>query len=349
MSTLPKISFGMIVLNGEPFLRYNLRALYPYAHQIIVVEGAAPGSRDVATPDGHSLDATVEILQRFQQEEDPENKLIVIMRDGFWQEKHEMSKAYAERATGDYLWQVDVDEFYLPESMERVLEMLRADSEITSLSFKLIDFWGAPDITVDGWRLRRELANCHRVFKWGENYRYITHRPPTVHNAEGQDLRDLKWLNAATTSAAGIYLYHYSHLFPKQIIEKSHYYANSEWHPLNRVREWADEGYLQLRHPYKVHRRYDLPSWLEYFHGKHPPQIDALWQDTLTGKTGVAPRHRDDVDRMLRSTRYALGRQLLKWLDYVHRVYFLRRVWAWIRLRVLQPLGLMKFHEIGTS
>ena len=39
MKKLPSITFGMIVLNGEPFVRYNLRALYPFAHQIIVVEG----------------------------------------------------------------------------------------------------------------------------------------------------------------------------------------------------------------------------------------------------------------------------------------------------------------------
>ena len=45
----PKITFGMIVLNGEPFIKYNLRALYPYAHQIIVVEGACPSSASVAT------------------------------------------------------------------------------------------------------------------------------------------------------------------------------------------------------------------------------------------------------------------------------------------------------------
>ena len=34
----------MIVLNGLPFLRHDLCALYPFAHQIIVVEGAAPGA-----------------------------------------------------------------------------------------------------------------------------------------------------------------------------------------------------------------------------------------------------------------------------------------------------------------
>ncbi|MFC1960142.1 hypothetical protein ACFLYO_05490 [Chloroflexota bacterium] len=35
---LPRISFGMIVLNGLPFVSYNLRALYPFAHRIIAVE-----------------------------------------------------------------------------------------------------------------------------------------------------------------------------------------------------------------------------------------------------------------------------------------------------------------------
>jgi len=33
-----KLTFGMIVLNGEPFLRYNFTFSYPFAHQIIVFE-----------------------------------------------------------------------------------------------------------------------------------------------------------------------------------------------------------------------------------------------------------------------------------------------------------------------
>src|SRR3546814_9140868 len=63
----PRITFGMIVLNGEPFLRYNLRSLYPYAHQIIVAEGAAPGARNIATPQGHSRDGTLEVLRRSEE------------------------------------------------------------------------------------------------------------------------------------------------------------------------------------------------------------------------------------------------------------------------------------------
>src|SRR3546814_435211 len=104
----PRITFGMIVLNGEPFLRYNLRSLYPYAHQIIVAEGAAPGARNIATPQGHSRDGTLEVLRRFKQEEDPEDKVVIVTAedeghpDGFWPgEKDEQSRAYAKRATGE--------------------------------------------------------------------------------------------------------------------------------------------------------------------------------------------------------------------------------------------------------
>ena len=67
---LPKVTFGIIVLNGEPFIRYNLRSLYRFAHEIIVVEGASEHAADVATEDGHSVDGTLEVLHRFKAEED---------------------------------------------------------------------------------------------------------------------------------------------------------------------------------------------------------------------------------------------------------------------------------------
>jgi len=131
LSRLPKVTFGIIVLNGEPFTRYCLRSLYPFAHQIIVVEGATKNARALSTIDGHSNDGTLEALQRFKDEEDPENKVQVITRNDFWDEKDEMSKAYAEQATGDYLWQVDTDEFYKVEDMQAILEMLRNNPKIT--------------------------------------------------------------------------------------------------------------------------------------------------------------------------------------------------------------------------
>ena len=88
-------------------------------------------------------------------------------RDGYWREKDEMSQAYAERATGDYLWQVDVDEFYMPADIEAVLHLLRTEPGITAVSFNTITFWGAPEYQVDSWYLRRGAAEYHRLFQVG--------------------------------------------------------------------------------------------------------------------------------------------------------------------------------------
>src|SRR5450759_1649932 len=148
----PRVTFGIIVLNGEPFTRYCLRSLYPFAHQIIVVEGGHEDTRAVATPDGQSIDGTLEALQRFKAEEDPLDKVEIVTRGGFWPKTDEFgrhrthqSRAYAERATGDYLWQVDIDEFYLPSQMESVLHMLVHDPTISAVSFNLLAFWGGLD------------------------------------------------------------------------------------------------------------------------------------------------------------------------------------------------------------
>ena len=174
----PRITFGIIVLNGEPFTRYCLRSLYPFAHQIVVVEGGHEDTRVVATADGHSVDGTLETLHRFKAEEDPADKVEIVTRDGFWPKTDEMgrhrtvqSRAYAERATGDYLWQVDIDEFYRPQDMNTVIEMLRARPSVTSASFRTRTFWGRPQYVADCWELRRGARDYHRLFKWGEGYR----------------------------------------------------------------------------------------------------------------------------------------------------------------------------------
>jgi len=253
---IPKISFGIIVLNGEPFTRYCLRQVYPYAHQIIVVEGAAPSASTIATPDGHSTDGTLQVLRDFQRTEDPDHKLVIVTAEdeghasGFWPgEKDEQSRAYANRATGDYLWQVDIDEFYRTEDMERILKLLEQQQDITAVSFKQITFWGGFDYIVDGWYLRAGAEIYHRLFRWGRDYRYAGHRPPTVVDERGRDLRTKTWVSGEAMADRGIYLYHYSLLFPKQVREKCSYYGNASWSHRSGAEAWARDVYLVSRGP----------------------------------------------------------------------------------------------------
>ena len=301
----------MIVLNGEPFTPYTLRALYPYAHEIIVVEGAAPGAANIASADGHSLDGTLDSLRAFKADEDPDDKLTIVTRDGFWSEKDEMSQAYARRATGDYLWQVDVDEFYQPRDIEAICDLLRERPSITAVSFESVFFWAAPEYRVDSWYLRRGEAEFHRLFKWGEGYRYVTHRPPTVVDAGGRNLRRQHWIRAKDLKARGIHLYHYALLLPKQVREKSEYYSRAEWARRQDALAWADEAYFALRHPYHAHNVYEYPGCLYRFTGAHPPQVVQMWRDLNDPQSPYDLRPRDDIEALLDSRRYRLGRALV--------------------------------------
>jgi hypothetical protein len=315
----PRVTFGIILLNGEPFTRYCLRALYPFAHQIIVVEGACEAAVKIATPDGHSTDGTLQTLERFKAEEDPQDKLKIVRREGFWSEKDEQSQAYAERATGNYLWQVDIDEYYHPQDMQYILAMLRDDPEISAVSFEQITFWGGFDYVTDGWYLRRYAKDIHRVFKWGPGYRYTTHRPPTVHDPFGRDLRRVKWITGGELSRRGILMHHYSLLFPKQVIEKSEYYNQASWANRRGARAWAKERFLELGNPFRAHNVYDYPSWLRRFRGTHPPQVQAMRRDIEDGRIQITMRSSADLERLLDSPSYRLGCAALRLLDYPDR------------------------------
>ena len=313
-----RITFGLIVLNGMPFIKYNLRALYPYAHQIIVVEGAAPSSKNVASDTGHSLDGTLEMLLRFQEEEDPEGKVTVVIAEdngnanGFWSEKDEMSQAYAKLATGNYLWQIDCDEFYLEGDMERIIKLLKDDPEIKAVSFSMHTFWGSPDYIVNGYFLDKFIV--HRIFAWGPGYKYLSHRPVTIVDDTSKDLRSFKWLTPEDMRTKGIYMYHYELLFPKQVIEKCGYYAGVEWTTvLKEANEWVHNCYLRLGKPFRVHMMYKHISWLEHFKGKHPVQVQKMVNAVIPGGyEHIALRNMDDAERLLSTIKYQMQCMVLK-------------------------------------
>src|SRR3990172_2347034 len=197
---MTRVSFGILALNAQPFLEYNLRALYPVAHEIIVVEGAVRAAASLATPDGHSTDGTLQMLADFKRLNDPEKKLRIVSAavegyaDGFWPEKDEMSRAYTKYLSGDWLWQVDSDEFYREKDMQAVLSLLKEDSTISAISFPYLEFFGSFESAITGsWHLYQQ-ALCHRIFRWEVGYHYSSHRPPTVVNENGTDLRKTHWI-----------------------------------------------------------------------------------------------------------------------------------------------------------
>lgn len=310
----PKISFGMIVLNGEPFLRYNLRSLYPLAHQIIVVEGACRAAAAVADPDGHSIDGTPDVLRQFADREDPEHKVLIVsardegFEDGFWPEKDEMSRAYASRATGEYLWQIDSDEFYHRDQVTRLLAVVEAKRP-DAVSFPMLTFWGGIEYVANGFYLIRDNAReYHRLFAWGPGYTYQTHRPPTVTDAAGVDTRRKSWLRASDLERMGVFLYHYSLLFPRQVFNKVRYYKERVSFPID---SWEEAVYRRLERPFHVHNVYQHVSWLERFRGQHPAAVVEMMRDVSAGAVECDTRDCADVERLLSRRSYVLAARAL--------------------------------------
>jgi hypothetical protein len=319
------ITFGIIVLNGEPFTRYCIRALYPFAYEIIIAEGACEGARNIATKKGHSKDGTLEILKEIKRLEDPENKITIVTaedeghNDGFWPgEKLEQSRAYAKRAKGNYLWQVDIDEFYKDEDIRKIIGLLKDDKSISCISFNQIGFWGGFNYTVDSWYFKRHLTEIYRIFKWAEGYELKSHRPPTVIDTEKTDVRAGKWLNAKDMKKRGIFMYHYSFVFPKQVFTKADYYSNSNWLSL-KANDWATVNFMKITKPFRVFIIPDYPSWLVKFKGIHPTAVQQLIGSINEKETIIEERATGDIEKLINNRAYQFFSHLLAGLEPVDR------------------------------
>jgi hypothetical protein len=318
--TSPRITFGVIVLNGEPFTRYNLRSLYPWAHQIIVVEGACRTAKATATPDGHSIDGTVESLRRFQAEEDPESKVMVVsacdegFKDGFWPEKTEMCQAFAKRATGNYLWQIDSDEFYREEDMPIIFRFL--SQGIGWVTFPQYSFWGGMDYINNSMVLAEfDLRGTGaRLFAWGKGYQYAKHRPPTVIDENARDVRVQGALSCRHLKKMGIYRYHYCLVFPSQVLAKVSYYgANSQEKDRqgggfsSTILAWHELNFKQISRPFHLHNVPGGLSWIHPFSGTHPRQVVNMMADIREGLVSQKLRQTSDIESLMRSNSYRLA------------------------------------------
>jgi hypothetical protein len=270
------------------------------------------------------------MLRRFKDEEDIENKLIIVTAeqeghsDGFWTEKSEMSQAYANKATGNYLWQVDSDEFYKPEDMQAVIKMLESDPTIMEVSFRTLTFWGGLDYKVDGTLLRLGDQDVHRLFSWSHGYSYSTHRPPTVVDEHGNNIKDIKCVSAGKLAKQGIFLYHYEYLFPIQVRNKAEYYSNApHCKGLRPDQKWVDECYLKISRPFRVYNVCHWRSWLERYEGRHPSLVAEMVKDVSENRfPWITKRQTTDIDMLLKSKTYKIGIFLLKvampWLKFFH-------------------------------
>jgi glycosyltransferase involved in cell wall biosynthesis len=262
-----KIAFGIIVYNGDFVLKECIESIYPYASEILISEGCVQHFKDKGFTT--STDRTNEIIDNFP---DPDNKIKVF--HGTYKEKTEQCNAYMP-IDADYLWCVDADEIYKPEDIDKIIMRLEIE-EPTSVGFKSKTFFGGFDNVIGGFEARAEYR---RIFKINKESKWANHRPPQIDNIE-----DAKHISGQSLADKGVYMYHYSYVWDRQVRDKVEYYKAKiskdnciDDYYETVFKKWVD-GDIMTRniieaknngvHEFKTSYRGD--AYTEIFTGEHP-------------------------------------------------------------------------------
>jgi len=250
-----KISTGTLIFNSsmtlpKGMLLAQLRHLYSFADEIFITEGATKvtgdhywdGDTTWATKDGHSTDDTLQIIESFP---DPDNKITVIKKDGFWNGKTEMCNEWSKRATGDYLWQIDADEFYLEEDIKKIKWMLEKH-EPDAVHFFANHFWGDFDHCINettggGWG---NDIPWRRIFRHLPGAKWLSHEPPDYQLPDGKICNQCSVIPRQETLRAGIKMHHYSCVCKEQIDFKTKFFKNSIY--LQLWKKWKENNNCRL-------------------------------------------------------------------------------------------------------
>jgi len=268
-----KISTGTIVLNAASILPQGmfwaqLEHLYSFSDEIFITEGATQasdhywdGDTSWLTSDGHSTDETINIIKSFP---DPQNKITLIQRDGFWNGKTEMCNEWSKRATGNYLWQVDADEFYLREDILKIKNLLNSESP-DAVHFYANHFWGGWKSCIDekglGWGNNLPWM---RIFKHDPGSKWKSHEPPEYILADGKSCNDGKVASRDHTLKLGIKMFHYSYVCQSQIDFKTRFFKNNSYPEM--WGNWKKDNSYPLINGDKT---------VEYL-GRHPESIQKI-------------------------------------------------------------------------
>lgn len=230
-----KISYLIIVYNGDFVLRQLLESIYPHAHAICIAEGTVGYFRDKGILT--SSDDTNKILAEFP---DPEKKIHVT--HGNWPEKDEMCRAAFRFVPPDtdYVWCQDADELFTDANIEKVKQYLEKEQP-TKLGFKSDTFFGGFENIMGSFERDH---NFQRVLRYEPGCSYLKHRQPTL-AVNGKEITG-KDVNGNTLFAeTGVTMFHASYVAPDAVRSKINYYEKAVIKPGGCIPNYFENVFLQ--------------------------------------------------------------------------------------------------------
>ena len=232
-----KISFVTIVYNGMPFIEPCIEMMKQYSDEVIVVEGPVKSLYE-SIPENVKVDGTRNyLLKLFKRKE------IEFSFNSIWQDKMAMQNEALKHVTGDYVWLVDSDEFYLNSSFKKVIGMLRKD-EPDQVNFPIHNFFKSLRYVMSsrGDKFMNLTADVPRVFRMQKNMRFLSHWPPTTTIAIDRG----KLIRGFRTEQRGIYIYHLGYMDDAQVKQKCKLYEKT--HPDHKdIADWYNDFWCKWK------------------------------------------------------------------------------------------------------
>lgn len=225
-----------LVCQGALTISACVRHHAPLFDRYVVVEGAAleiPAGRGnglrMTGGSPSSTDGTVDILRRLERQ--IPNLTVIYANGEPWPGKTAMCQAALEFCEPGWLWQIDADEFWWPEQVQFLQDLLEA-SDYTDVEVWMRHFWGTTEY-------HTELKNdapwgnslpWRRVFRWkGEPW--ASHEPPRLRRTELVLMRD-------ETRSLGIVPMHLGYVHPSQFTARELFYGMKPGRLLDERQEW---------------------------------------------------------------------------------------------------------------
>ena len=267
-----KISYVMNVLNGEPFIKYQLDSIYKHAHEIIIVEGAYKKFAH-ATINGRSKDSTISTIQNYP---DIENKIKLIVNDDFYEDRKEMCDEFLKYVTGDVIWQVDADEFYFDETHMYIKSLFENDPELDLVSFNFKDYYKNLNYYIVGYETLG-LNNVNRVHRFNGESSWFSQRPPVLMNNDEKKIIRKK-IDGYTLELLGHIMHHATLIFEAQIQDKYKYYS-SMWGSVNEPTQWYIDTWENFDNKLNIAGFRNHITFLEKNENDVPIALNQMFED----------------------------------------------------------------------
>jgi hypothetical protein len=261
-----KVTYVLNVLNGEPFIHFQLKSIYDFAFEIIIVEGAYE-KFSFAANNGRSTDNTIEIINDFP---DPHNKIKLILNEGYYEDRTEMCNECTKYVNGNVIWQIDVDEFYFDETHLYVKEMFEVTESLDRISFNFLDIFGSLRLKVDGLD-DSKLQSVRRVHRFNKGDSWSTQRPPTLVDSNDVAKVIRKEHLGDEMEKLGHKMFNLTMLFKSQILDKYNYYFKKGF--TNDTQTWYENSIKNYAIRLNVLNISDYLTSLSLVEEKLPPIV----------------------------------------------------------------------------